>query len=66
MLIDYVGPALVCRQWSSFQIHDGGYEPLDPAVVGADLIIRPDLYETAMEAIGPDRLRIGFSLRLSP
>lgn len=66
MLIDHAGPALVCRQWSSFPIHDGHYEPLEPAVVGSDLLIRPDLYETALEAIGPSRLRIGFSLRLSP
>ncbi|MEW1974443.1 hypothetical protein AB0301_05075 [Microbacterium profundi] len=65
MLVDDAGPALVCRQWSSFPIHDGNYEPLEPAVIGADLLIRPDLYDTASEAIGQSRLRIGFSLRVS-
>ncbi len=66
MLVDGAGPALVCRQWSSFPIHDGNYEPLEPAVIGADLLIRPDLYDTAVEVIGQSRLRIGFSLRVSP
>lgn len=65
MLIDHTGPALVCRQWSSYPIHDGNYEPLEPAVLGADLLIRPDLYETVVEAVGQSRLRIGFSLRVS-
>lgn len=65
MLVDHGGPALVCRQWSSFPIHDGNYEPLEPAVVGSDLLIRPDLYEIVVEAIGQARLRIGFSLQVS-
>ncbi len=65
LLIDGAGPALVCRQWSSFPIHDGNYEPLEPAVIGADLLIRPDLYDTALEAIGQTRLRVGLSLRVS-
>lgn len=65
MLIDCAGPALVCRQWSSFPLHDGNYEPLEPAVVGTDLLLRPDLYDTALEAIGPTRLRVGLSLQVS-
>lgn len=65
MLIDNAGPALVGRQWSSFPVHDGNYEPLEPAVIGADLLIRPDLYDRAVEAIGQTRLRIGLSLRAS-
>lgn len=65
MLIDCTGPALVCRQWSSFPIHDGNYEPLEPAIVGTDLLLRPDLYDTAVESIGPTRLRIGLSLQVA-
>lgn len=65
MLIDDTGPALVCRQWSAFPIHDGNYEPLEPAVVGTDLLLRPDLYDTAVEAIGSTRLRVGLSLQVS-
>lgn len=65
MLTDDAGPALVCRQWSAFPIHDGSYEPLEPAVTGTDLLLRPDLYDTAMEAIGSSRLRVGLSLQVS-
>jgi len=65
MLVDDTGPALVCRQWSSFPIHDGNYEPLEPAVVGTDLLLRPDLYDIALDAIGPTRLRVGLSLQVS-
>lgn len=66
MLVDDAGLALVCRQWSSFPIHDGSYDALEPAIVGTDLLLRPDLYETAVAAIGPTRLRVGLSLRVSP
>ncbi len=65
MLTDSAGPALVCRQWRSFPIHDGTYEPLEPAVVGTDLLLRSDLYDTVLEAIGPTRLRVGLSLQVS-
>lgn len=65
MLTDDAGPALVCRQWSSFPIHDGNYDPLEPAVVGTDLLLRPDLYDTTVEAVGPTRLRVGLSLQVS-
>ena len=65
MLVDDTGPALVCRQWSAFPVHDGNYEPLEHAVVGTDLLLRPDLYDTAVEAIGPTRLRVGHSVQVS-
>jgi len=41
VLIDDEGPALVGRLWRGFLIHDGNYSPLEPAVHGADLILRP-------------------------
>lgn len=65
MLLDDSGPAVVCRQWSAFPIHDGNYEPLEPAVTGTDLLLRPDLYDTVVEAVGSTRLRVGLSLRVS-
>lgn len=63
MLIDDKGLALVCRQWSAFPIHDGNFEPLEPAVVGTDLLLRPDLYEQVVKVVGPDRIRLGSSVQ---
>ncbi len=58
-LIDDNGPALVGRLWRGFLIHDGNYSPLEPAVHGADLLLRPDLYEMLEGAIGKNRLSVG-------
>lgn len=63
VLIDDQGPALVCRQWRSFLIHDGNYGPLEPAVLGADLIIRPDLYDSVETIIGKTRIDLGITVR---
>lgn len=63
VLVDDEGPALVCRQWRSFLIHDGNYGPLEPAVVGADLIIRSDLYDILEGTIGADRIDLGLTIR---
>jgi hypothetical protein len=65
-LMDGNGPALVCRQWRSFLIHDGNYEPLEPAVHGADLLLRPDLYLKLLATIDPARVRLGISLNFWP
>lgn len=61
-LVDDQGPALVGRLWRGFLIHDGHYTPLEPAVHGADLIIRPDLYQRVSDAVGIERLRTGISV----
>jgi len=63
VLIDDHGPGIVCRQWSSYLIHGGNYGPLEPAVVGADLIIRPDLFDTVEATIGADRIDLGLTVR---
>ncbi len=63
-LVDDEGPALVCRQWRGFLIHDGNYEPLTPAVHGTDLILRPDLFTQLQTAIEPTRLRLDTTLTL--
>jgi len=65
-LIDDNGPALVCRQWRGFLIDDGNYEPLEPALHGADLLLRSDLYLKLQATIGPDRVRLGISLTFWP
>lgn len=65
MLLDDIGPAVVCRQWSAFLIHDGNYEPLEPAITGTDLLLRPDLYDSVVDAIDSTRLRVGLSLQAS-
>lgn len=65
MLVCHAGSAIVCRQWSSFPIRDGNYEPLEPAILGTDLLFRPDLYGPAMKVVGLFRLRLGLSLQLS-
>lgn len=63
VLVDDQGPALVCRNWRSYLIHDGNYGPLEPAVHGADLIIRPDLYGTLEATIGRGRIDLGITVR---
>jgi len=65
-LIDDNGPALVCRQWRGFLIHDGNYVPLEPALHGADLLLRPDLYLKVHATIDPGRVRLGISLTFWP
>lgn len=62
VLVDERGIGLVCRQWRSFLIHDGNYEPLESAVEGADLIVRPDLYRTLESVIGSERVGLGISV----
>lgn len=59
VLVDDNGPALVGRLWRGFLIHDGTYTPLEPGVVGADVILRPDLYELLEAAVGKGRLSLG-------
>lgn len=65
-LVDENGPALVCRAWRGFLIHDGNYEPLEPALHGTDLLLRPDLYLKLQTAVDPHRLRLGTSITFSP
>jgi hypothetical protein len=65
MLIDDQGPALVGRLWRGFLIHDGNYSALEPAVQGADLILRPDLHYTLVKTIGKGRLSVGLTVRHS-
>lgn len=59
VMIDEHGPGIVCRQWRSLLIHAGDYGPLVPAIVGSDLILRPDLFDALAERVGRDRLRLG-------
>jgi hypothetical protein len=56
VLIDDDGPGIVGRTWHGFLIHSGDYRPLVPAVHGADLLIRPDLYDRLESVVGADRL----------
>jgi len=65
VLVDDQGPALVGRPWRGFLIHDGNYTPLVPGVQGADLILRPDLYDTLEAAVGKDRISLGCTVSLS-
>ncbi len=62
-LIDDHGQAIVCRQWRSYLVHDGNYGPLEPAVIGADLIIRRDLFDILEATIGADRIDLGLTVR---
>jgi hypothetical protein len=62
VLVDDNGKAIVGRQWRSFLIHDGTFSPLEPAVHGSDLLVRPDLYETLLGAVGADRLALGMTV----
>lgn len=65
VLVDDNGAAIVGRQWHGFLIHDGSYTPLEPAIHGADLILRPDLFETLVDSAGKDRLALGVIVRHS-
>jgi hypothetical protein len=62
VLIDDNGPALVGRQWRGFLVHDGSYRPLEPSIHGADLLLRPDLYEALENAVGKDRITLGLTV----
>ena len=62
VLIDDNGPALVGRLWRGFLIHDGNYSPLEPAIHGSDLLLRPDLYEILESTVGKDRLSLGVTV----
>lgn len=64
-LVDDQGPALVGRNWRGFLIHDGSYTPLEPAVHGADLIVRPDLYERLEDTLDKNRIQSGITVRHS-
>ncbi|TFC28311.1 hypothetical protein E3O53_12570 [Cryobacterium sp. TMT2-18-3] len=59
VLIDDKGPGIVCRQWRRTPTPDGRHGPVEPTTQGADLIIRPDLFEVLEGAIGLDRLALG-------
>lgn len=61
-LSDRNGPGLVSRQWHGHLVHDGNYEPLTPAVEGADLLIRPDLFTQLHRIAGDHRLRTGIAV----
>lgn len=61
-LIDDQGPAIVGRLWRGFLIHDGNYTPLEPAIHGTDLIIRPDLYDRLVHAFGSARIHTGVTV----
>lgn len=59
VLVDNDGPALIGRQWHGFLIHDGTYDPLEPAIHGADLLLRSDLFSLLENTVGTDRLALG-------
>jgi len=61
-LSDTTGEAMICRQWRGHLVHDGNYEPLLPAVAGADLLIRPDLFTRLCDTIGLSRCQAGISV----
>jgi hypothetical protein len=63
VLVDDNGAAIVGRQWHGFLIHDGNYSPLEPAIHGADLLLRSDLYDTLVNTVGKDRLVLGVTVR---
>jgi len=63
-LVDDAGLALVSRQWHGFLVHDEHFEPLEPAVIGTDLLLRPDLYDDLRTAVGDDRLLVGLLLKV--
>lgn len=62
VLIDDNGPALVGRLWRGFLIHAGDYSPLESAIHGSDLLLRPDLYEILESTVGKDRLSLGVTV----
>jgi hypothetical protein len=59
---DRDGPGLVGRLWRSDLVHDGGYQPAFPAVDGADLLLRPDLFQRLQRITGDSRARVGVSV----
>lgn len=63
VLVDDDGLGIVCRQWRSYLIHNGDHGPLEPSVIGADLIIRPDLFDTIEATIGASRVALGLVVR---
>ncbi|MFB6628128.1 hypothetical protein ACFCWD_35345 [Streptomyces sp. NPDC056374] len=61
-LSDASGEALIGRQWRGHLVHDGNYKPLLPAVEGADLLLRPDLFARLHDTVGAARCRVGISV----
>ncbi|MET9347600.1 hypothetical protein [Streptomyces termitum] len=61
-LSDASGEAIIGRQWRGHLVHDGNYKPLLPAVEGADLLIRPDLFTRLHDTVGAARCRVGISV----
>ena len=62
VLVDDNGPALVSRLWRGFFIHDGSYTPLEPAVHGSDLLIRPNLYDILESTMGEATLSLSVTI----
>ncbi|MCM3920139.1 hypothetical protein ND748_00310 [Frankia sp. AiPs1] len=58
-LSDNNGAGIICRQWHGHLVHDGNVQPLMPAVEGADLLIRPDLFDRLRTIIEDARIRAG-------
>ncbi|MEV2248766.1 hypothetical protein [Streptomyces sp. NPDC049970] len=65
-LSDGQGEALIGRQWRGHLVHDGHYLPLLPAVEGADLLIRPDLFTRLHDTIGATRCHVGLHASYTP
>jgi hypothetical protein len=65
VLVDDDGPAIVGRCWHGGLIHGGDYETLIPAVHGADVLIRPDLYEALENIVGRDRISLEVFVNVS-
>jgi len=65
VLADHNGAAIVGRQWRGFLVHDGSYSPLEPAIHGADLLLRPDLYDTLVSTFGEEQISLGVTVSCS-
>lgn len=65
VLVDDHGPALVGRQWHGFLQHAGDYYPLEPAIHGADLLLRPDLFDILENTVGTNRLALSLLVKHS-
>lgn len=61
-LSDQQGSGLVGRLWRSHLVHDGSYQPLFPAVEGADLLLRADLFARLCTVIDGPRAQVGVSI----
>lgn len=61
-LSDKHGLGLTGRLWRSHLVHDGSYQPLFPAVEGADLLLRADLFERLCNVVSGPRTRVGVSI----